>query len=346
MIPNVGFIGYRGLVGSILVSRLIYKDNYNDYNFTYFGNTPFRGYKFYSEYNYKLMSKCDIIVCCKDSNYSFNCYKNLRLLNWTGYWLDSSSCFRKCSRSLIVLDPLNKNLILNSLKKKKIYCGGNCTVSIMLLSISKLLKSNLVNSIYCTSLQSLSGAGFKYLSSVLNSSRDVLCKLVSYSSSELLDNSIYNSSLCFPLIPWIGCNTNISSEEEIKGNKETNIILGGIGVNKVKVYSTCVRVSSIRCHSLSLIIILNRNISISRFIGMLKSNKHITIVNNNKYDTSSKLNPNYVSGRERIFIGRIRKISEYTYTIFVIGDQLIWGASEPIRRTLNIINSNVFKDKD
>ncbi|MGX7589718.1 aspartate-semialdehyde dehydrogenase [Candidatus Vidania fulgoroideorum] len=346
MIPNVGFIGYRGLVGYTLVSRLIYKGDYPNYNFIYFGSTPVLNSTTFSEYDYKLISKCDIILCCKDSDYSYNCYRNLKLLNWSGYWLDASSCFRKCKKSIIVLDPLNKDLILSNLNKRRIYCGGNCTVSIMLLSIIRLLKLGLVDSIYCTSFQSLSGAGFKYLSSVVTISKDILYSTDTYSSKGLLDISLSNNPLYLPLSPWIGNKVGDSSEEEQKGIDETNIILSSIGISKISVFSTCVRVSSIRCHSLSLIIKLNKNLHIRSFLSILRCNKHVVLVGNNANDTITKLNPNYVSGREYIYIGRVRKIASYTYNIFVVGDQLIWGASEPIRRVLNIINSNVFKNKN
>ncbi|QSW38022.1 aspartate-semialdehyde dehydrogenase [Candidatus Vidania fulgoroideae] len=346
MKPCVGFIGYRGIVGYTLISRLIKKGDYGNYNFIYFGSTKIPNCNVLPDDNYKTMTKCEAIICCKDSDYSFNCFKNLKLLNWLGYWLDASSCFRRCNKSIIVLDPLNRGFINKELERKKIYCGGNCTVSIMLISILKILKTNMISSINCTSFQSLSGAGFSYLSNVVNCTGSTLLKLGGYNTNKILEGSVLKEPYFLPLNPWIGNKVGSLSEEELKGSEETNIILKSSNISKIDVFSTCVRVSAIRCHSLSLTITLNKNISLDSFILLIRSNKYIRYVNNNSYDTLKKLNPNYVSGKEKIYVGRVRKISNCIYSIFVVGDQLIWGASEPIRRALSIIYNNVFKNKN
>ncbi|MGX7585886.1 aspartate-semialdehyde dehydrogenase [Candidatus Vidania fulgoroideorum] len=345
MKPKVGIIGYRGIVGGTLVERIIKKKDCKNYDLMFFGKEE-KNKNVFKENDFINLFKCNILVCCKDKEYSFECYKTLKDKNWKGYWVDCSSCFRKCSKSTIVLDPINKPEILKSIKLKKLLCGSNCTVSIMLLGIKGIIFKKKILEIVCTSFQSLSGAGYLYLKKSISNLSDFMKLKNNTSLKNLLDAKIKDEETnCFSLIPWIGKKVGHNSEEEIKGDYEVEKILHYRLKSKIKVFSTCVRVNTLRCHALSITIKLKKDTNLKKFIKTLSKNKYVRIIKNKPKETISKLNPNYVSGRSKIFIGRIRKIKKRMFSLFIVGDQLIWGASEPIRRTIKILYKNVYKNK-
>ncbi|UOQ27864.1 Aspartate-semialdehyde dehydrogenase [Candidatus Vidania fulgoroideae] len=339
---RIGLIGYRGIVGNIVFNK-IKKKLYDKKNLSFFlfGKKKDEKSGFYSEKNYNLILRCNVLIICKDVKYVSYLYKKiLKKKKWKGYLIDSSSFFRGKKGSTLCLNPLNEKYIIERIKKKKkIFCGGNCTVSLMMIALKKIFLKNLVREIYCTTFQSISGAGYSYSNKVVKKLKDVFKKKINNFYD--INNFIIKSKdiNLLPIIPWIGNDKN-KPEEELKGEYETNIILKNIGKKKVNVFSNCVRVSSIRCHSQSIFIKTNKEISLSRFKKIIKNNRNVSFIDNDKKKTIKFLNPNFVSGKKKIFVGRTKKIKKKMFSIFTVGDQLIWGASEPLFKTLICILKN------
>ncbi|WDI79268.1 aspartate-semialdehyde dehydrogenase [Candidatus Vidania fulgoroideae] len=328
---KLGIFGKRGMVGRTLIKRLkkrYYKDNFDIY---YLENTH-------------ISNKIHIIISCKGNYFSKFIIKKIKKKKWNGYFIDTSSFLRKTKT--IILDPLNKKQIIKELKiKEKFFTGGNCTVSLMLISILGIIKLK-ISKIYCTTFQSVSGGGFKLFNSLLKQNRKILNnikknKFFLKSSNIKKITKGFNETLCYSLIPWIDKDIkNGSSKEEEKNYFETNKILN---INKkIRVFSTCVRVNSLRCHSLSLVIKFKKELSLKKFNKLISNNKYIKIVKNNKEETLKYLNPIYCSEKKKIFVGRIKKLCKKEFSIFIVGDQLLWGAIEPVVRMLKIIKKNVF----
>ncbi|MGX7589158.1 aspartate-semialdehyde dehydrogenase [Candidatus Vidania fulgoroideorum] len=318
---KVGIYGIRGIVGRTLLKRIYINKDYK----------KFKIYKLSKNSHFK---KMNIIVSCKEANFSKKITNEIKKVNWNGYYLDTSSYLRK--KNTIVLDPINKDYILKKIVKEKFFSGSNCTVSLMLMSIIGILKLD-IKKIYCTTFQSVSGGGYKLFNNFLNQNRKILdlFKKNKYFLN-YKNTNIFNKSLCYSLFPWIDKKKEHGfSKEENKGCYETCKILK----KKIKVFSTCVRVCSLRCHSLNLILNLKNDISLSEFKKNISNNKYIKIIKNNKKETIKYLNPLFCMEKEVILVGRIRKITKREFSIFVIGDQLLWGATEPIRRMLHIINN-------
>ncbi|WDI79415.1 aspartate-semialdehyde dehydrogenase [Candidatus Vidania fulgoroideae] len=328
---KLGIFGKRGMVGRTLVKRLKEKYYSDNFDICVLKN------------NY-IGKNINIIISCKDNNFSKIIIKKIKKKKWNGYFLDTSSYLRKSKT--IVLDPLNKKEIIKKLKNnEKFFTGGNCTVSLMLISILGILKLKILG-IYCTTFQSVSGGGFKLFNNLLEQNRKILNKIKKNkfflkTSKVKKITKAFDNILCYSLIPWIDKDIkNGFSKEEEKNYFETNKILN-IN-NKIKVFSTCVRVNSLRCHSLSLIIKFKKDLSLKKFNKLISSNKYIKIIKNNKKKTLKYLNPIYCSEKKKIFVGRIRKVCKKEFSIFIVGDQLLWGAVEPIVRMLKIIKKNVF----
>ncbi|UOQ38007.1 Aspartate-semialdehyde dehydrogenase [Candidatus Vidania fulgoroideae] len=338
---KIGLIGYRGIVGSIIFNKIkkkLYKKK--NLSFFFFGKKKEEKKRFYFEKDYNLILKCNILIICKDVKYVSFLYKKILKKKWKGYLIDSSSFFRKKKVSTLCLNPLNEKYIIKRIKKKKkIFCGGNCTVSLMMIALKKVFLKNLIKDIYCTTFQSISGAGYVYSNKVIRKLKGVFKKGIN--SFNDINNFIIKKKEInlLPIIPWIGNNKN-KPEEESKGKYETNIILKSISKKKVNVFSNCVRVSSVRCHSQSIFLKTNKKISLKDFEKIIKDNKNISFIENSKNRTIKYLNPNFVSGKKKIFVGRIKKIKKKMFSLFTIGDQLIWGASEPLFKTLICILKN------
>ncbi|MGX7589302.1 aspartate-semialdehyde dehydrogenase [Candidatus Vidania fulgoroideorum] len=320
----IGVFGYRGLVGRILKKRIK----------KYIKNDKIK----YIKLNHFLFKQnFDILISCKDSIFSRKLYKIIKKKKWKGYFIDASSEFRMKNNSIIVLDPLNKDKIKSKTDKGlKIFCGSNCTVSLTMISLLNFFKLNLISKIYCNTYQAISGAGYKETISLFNNCGKILRKKINFNTLEKKIFKYNKKNLSFSLTPWIGDNKYGTTDEELKGSNEINKILKSVKLKKIKVYSTCVRVNVLRCHSISLLLKLKKKTSKNKFIKILKNN-FIKIIKNKKSDTVKMLNPVYVSGRSTIYVGRIRKISKKIFSIFIVGDQLIWGAVEPIIRTAKII---------
>lgn len=369
----VGFVGWRGMVGSVLIDRMINKGNFNTI-IPYFFSTSQEGKKgpilsknqnisnLYNAYNIDILKEMNIIITCQGSEYTKKIHKKLRKNKWNGYWIDASSYLRMKENSIICLDPVNKDIIYEGLNKGiKDFIGGNCTVSLMLMALSGLFKEKLIDWISVSTYQAASGSGSKNMCELLKQMgviynnikhelKDINYKILkiekkikNISLSNIMPTYNFKSVLAGSLIPWIDKKMNNGqSREEWKGQSETNKILSD--KKKIIIDGLCVRIGTLRCHSQSLTIKMNKNISIQEIKKIiLKNNKWIKIIPNTYNETIKKLTPLNVSGTLDILIGRLRKMnigSKYI-SAFTVGDQLLWGAAEPIRRMLKIIVSNI-----
>jgi aspartate-semialdehyde dehydrogenase len=360
---RVAFVGWRGLVGGVLMDRMRQEGDFDYQNVEYFyfstsqAGREINGNKILDANNPSLFVGSDIIVTCQGSEWSKKMYPAIKSAGWDGIWLDSSSAFRKDNDSIIVLDPVNYNLMIEGLKNGvKKFVGGNCTVSLMLMACQGLIDRNLVEWIDATTYQAASGAGAKNMLELLTQTDRVSeC----FDDSGLLsDDPIYYEGklrdmlrrqdfprehfevpLALNLIPWIDKDGGSGwSDEELKGEFETNKTLGL--KERIWVDYTCVRVGALRCHSQSLTLKLKQKLSTMEVANLLsKGNQFVWVIPNNKERSIMELTPLAVSGTLNIRVGRIRisTIDPTIIKLFTVGDQLLWGAAEPIRRALKII---------
>ena len=364
---KVGFVGWRGMVGSVLMGRMREEDDFEGYEATFFstsnvgGQAPDVGLDvppLQDAYDTKLLSSLDIVVTCQGSGYTKQVYPKLRENGWKGYWIDSSSALRMEEDSIIVLDPVNRSVIDKGLADGiKTYVGGNCTVSLMLMAMSGLFAEGLVEWISSMTYQAASGAGAKNMKelmaqmaalgrvseSFLNDPASSAIELDRAVTDALRSDSFpvenFGVPLAGSLIPWIDSPMeNGQTREEWKGYVESNKILQADP--PIPVDGVCVRVGAMRCHSQALTIKLKKDVSVSELEAIIaKGNDWVKVIPNEKEITIRELTPAAVSGTLTVPIGRIRKMlmgPEYV-AAFTVGDQLLWGAAEPIRRILKII---------
>ena len=364
---KVGFVGWRGMVGSVLMGRMREEDDFKGYEATFFstsnvgGQAPDVGLDvppLQDAYDTKLLSSLDIVVTCQGSGYTKQVYPKLRENGWKGYWIDSSSALRMEEDSIIVLDPVNRSVIDKGLADGiKTYVGGNCTVSLMLMAMSGLFAEGLVEWISSMTYQAASGAGAKNMKelmaqmaalgrvseSFLNDPASSAIELDRAVTDALRSDSFpvenFGVPLAGSLIPWIDSPMeNGQTREEWKGYVESNKILQAD--SPIPVDGVCVRVGAMRCHSQALTIKLKKDVSVSELEAIIaKGNDWVKVIPNEKEITIRELTPAAVSGTLTVPIGRIRKMlmgPEYV-AAFTVGDQLLWGAAEPIRRILKII---------
>jgi aspartate-semialdehyde dehydrogenase len=306
----------------------------------------------------KNLSKFDVLVSCQGGDYTTEVYDRLRSSGYRGCWIDAASTLRMRDASIIVLDPVNRGVIDRALKAGvKDFVGGNCTVSLMLMALSGLFRRNLIEWISSMTYQAASGAGAKNMIELVAQmtclSAAAAAALKSPSTTALdLDRLVtgelsggrmpvanFGVPLAASLIPWIDRPMeNGQTREEWKGGVEANKILGT--KKTVPVDGVCVRVSSMRCHSQGLTIKLVKNVPLDEIMGMIASDHEwVKVVPNNKEATLRELSPAAVSGTLTVPIGRLRKMlmgPDYL-AAFTVGDQLLWGAAEPIRRILKIV---------
>jgi aspartate-semialdehyde dehydrogenase len=363
---NVGFIGWRGMVGSVLMDRMIAENDFNKIKPIFFTTSqvgqlaPEIGVelpKLADAYDINQLKALDIIVTCQGSDYTQIVLPQLRKLDWKGYWIDAASSLRMNDDSIIVLDPLNRQHIDNAIKNGiKNYIGGNCTVSLMMLAISGLLQENLVEWVSSMTYQAISGSGAKAMQELLEQMGFLAKDLKSTNIIELekslrlktqsseFPNNIIGNTLALNLLPWIdSAMENGQTREEWKASAEMNKILDAKHV--IPVDGICVRISSLRSHSQALTIKLKEDIPLERINEILKNgNEWVRFVDNNKEDTFKSLTPISTSGTLDIAVGRVKKtnISPYHINLFTVGDQLLWGAAEPLRRILNILVTNKY----
>ena len=282
--------------------------------------------------------RCNIIVTAQGSGYSDRIIYSLRKLNWKGYWVDASSSLRRKQNALIVLDPINLSLIKDCLARGiRIFVGGNCTVSLMLLGVKNIVQHGLFTSLFITTLQSASGAGARYVNTMLDQTKS----LAFNQSDDVLFANNPTHSLALTVVPWIDEETGRAgtSREEQKGYVET-LRIGDVSCQNVTVNSTCIRVSMMRCHAQNLFVKLTETIGLGCFNDIIQSaTRWVKLVPNIPGLSKLYLSPHYASSTLTICVGRLKKLAANYFSVFTIGDQLLWGAAEPISRLINLIIS-------
>lgn len=366
---KLGLVGWRGMVGSVLMDRMQSEGDFKFFE-NYFFTTSQAGQAAPQYENLKsatlldaysiddLMSM-DVILTCQGGDYTNKMYPALMQAGFKGYWIDAASALRMADDAVIILDPVNKSVIDQALNSNiKTFVGGNCTVSLMLMAMAGLFKADLIEWVSSSTYQAASGAGAKNMRELLiqmGQLHDSVKAQLADPHSNILDiekqvrltmNSPEFETQCFgaPLagsvLPWIDKQLdNGQSKEEWKGMAETNKILG-LASGAVPVDGNCVRISSMRCHSQSLTIKLKQNVPVSEIESLIAShNQWVKVVPNDKEVTLQQLTPAAVSGSLTVPIGRIRKMmmGEQYLSAFTVGDQLLWGAAEPLRRMLRLL---------
>ena len=369
----VGIVGWRGMVGSVLMERMQAENDFALFEPLFFstsnagGAAPAqaRNEKTLVDANdLKALARCDIVVTAQGGDYTNEVFPKLRSAGWKGHWIDAASALRMKDDAIIVLDPVNMPVIKNALARgNKNWIGGNCTVSCMLMGVGALFKAGLVEWMSTMTYQAASGGGAQHMremlvqygalnaevkalldypaSAILEIDRKVLARQRAMSGSEIEHVGV---PLGGSLVPWIDKDMGDGqSREEWKGMAETNKILGlgpGFGAPAIPVDGVCVRVGSMRCHSQGLHFKLTRDVPVADIEAMIAAdNPWAKVVPNTREATVKDLTPVAVTGTMDIPVGRIRKLAmgpEYVGA-FTIGDQLLWGAAEPLRRMLRIL---------
>ncbi|MGC8769813.1 MAG: aspartate-semialdehyde dehydrogenase [Brevinematia bacterium] len=364
---KVGFIGWRGMVGSVLMERMLAEKDFKGFEPIFYstsqvgGKAPEIGIEtppLQDAFDINSLKKLDIIVSCQGGDYTTEIYPKLRKEGWKGYWIDAASTLRMEKDSIIVLDPVNRKVIDEALQKGiKDYIGGNCTVSLMLMGIGGLFHAGLVEWVSSMTYQAASGAGAKNMRELLlqmgylyntvedelkdpaSAILDIDRKVSEALRSKNIPVDNFGVPLAGSLIPWIDKQLdNGQSREEWKGYAETNKIL--MNNPPIPVDGICVRIGAMRCHSQGLTIKLKKNLPLNDIVDIISNaNEWVKVVPNERDITIKELTPAAVSGTLSVPVGRIRKmnIGEEYLTCFTVGDQLLWGAAEPIRRILNIV---------
>jgi len=362
---KVGIVGWRGMVGSVLLQRMVEEGDFNTGIEPVFFSTsqaglpaPMNAGTLKSAEDLAALKELDIIITCQGGDYTKAVHPELRRQGWTGYWIDAASTLRMEDNAVIILDPVNRDVIDKALANgQKDFIGGNCTVSLMLMALGGLFRADLVEWISSMTYQAASGAGAPNMRELL-SQMGVLSGVVAEElknpgsaileidqkvTATLRDGSMPTKEFGFPLagnlLPWIDREVEDGqSREELKGYLETNKILGN--TNPIPVDGICVRVGAMRCHSQAITIKLKKDLPIAEIEALIANdNQWVKLIPNNKADSLAGLTPAAVSGTLTVPIGRVRKMKmgpEYIQA-FTCGDQLLWGAAEPLRRMLRIL---------
>ena len=375
--PVVGLVGWRGMVGSVLMDRMRAEGDFALIEPVFFSTSNAGGplpaaiadlgkneRTLRDASDVAALSKCDVILSCQGSDWTKAMYPALRQAGWKGYFIDAAKTLRMNDDAVIVLDPVNLGVIREAMARGvKDYIGGNCTVSCMLMGLGALFKADLVEWMTATTYQAASGGGAQHMrelltqmgtlnaavrdklddpaSAILDIDRGVIATQRGLSA---LETKNFMVPLAGSLIPWIDADRGDgTSLEEWKGGAETNKILGrgpGFGTPAVPIDSICVRVGAMRCHSQSLTVKLRRDVPLADIEAMIAAdNAWVKLVPNTREATLQGLTPVQVTGTMSIPVGRLRKLAlGPTYLgAFTIGDQLLWGAAEPLRRMLRIL---------
>ncbi len=371
--PLVGLVGWRGMVGSVLMDRMQAEGDFSLIEPVFFstsnagGKAPVQAKNeatLKDAMDIEALKKCDIVITCQGGDYTSDVFPKLRAAGWNGHWIDAASTLRMQDDAVIILDPVNMPVIKNALAKGgRNWIGGNCTVSCMLMGVGALYKAGLVEWMSSMTYQAASGGGAQHMrelltqfgtlnaevrpllddpkSAILEIDRKVLARQRAMSAAETEN---FGVPLGGSLIPWIDKDLGDGmSKEEWKAGAETNKILGqgqGFATPAVPVDGFCVRVGSMRCHSQALTFKLRKDVPVADIEQMIAAdNDWVKVVPNNKEATLRHLTPVAVTGTMDIPVGRIRKLAmgpEYVGA-YTIGDQLLWGAAEPLRRMLRIL---------
>ncbi len=375
----VGLVGWRGMVGSVLMQRMQQEGDFAHIEPVFFSTSNAGGKApamaknettLKDAGNIDELKKCDIIITCQGGDYTTEIYPQLRAAGWNGYWIDAASTLRMKDDAIIILDPVNLNVIKDALQRGvKNYVGGNCTVSCMLMGLGGLFQHDLVEWMTSMTYQAASGGGAQHMrelltqfgsinaevksllddpaSAILEIDRKVLAKQHAFSADETKQ---FGVPLGGNLIPWIDKDLgNGVSREEWKAGAETNKILGrgeGFGTSaktSIPVDGLCVRIGAMRCHSQALTIKLKKDVPLDELEGIIADNNQwVKVVPNTREASMTDLTPAAVTGSLTIPVGRLRKMQmggDYL-SAFTVGDQLLWGAAEPLRRMLRIMLDN------
>ena len=361
---KVGIVGWRGMVGSVLMQRMQEENDLEGIEPVFFSTSqagqdaPMGAGILKSADDIAELSKLDVVITCQGGDYTKAVHPELRKSGWNGYWIDAASSLRMDSDTVIILDPVNRNVIDEALANGvKDFIGGNCTVSLMLMAIGGLFRAGVVEWVSSMTYQAASGAGapnMRELLSQMGTLEGSVADLLSNPGSAILDiDRKVTETLCgdtlptkefgYPLagslLPWIDREVEDGqSREEWKGYVETNKILGY--AEPIPIDGICVRVGSMRCHSQALTIRLNKDLPIAEIEALIdKDNDWVKLVPNTKADSLAELTPTAVSGTLAIPVGRVRKMKmgPHYISVFTCGDQLLWGAAEPLRRMLRIL---------
>lgn len=365
---KVGIVGWRGMVGSVLMERMLEEGDFKRFTPLFF-TTSQAGQKapdigidtppLVDAHDIDKLLDMDIIISCQGGAYTETVHPKLAGHNWSGYWIDAASTLRMDPHSVIVLDPVNRHVIDNALSDGiKNYIGGNCTVSLMMMALGGLFEKDQVEWMTSMTYQAASGAGAKNMEELVSQMRAIglaAGSIIDDPASAILslDKNVINTMrsdalpvdnwavpLAASLIPWVDrAMDNGQTREEWKGFVETNKILGRSD-NPIPIDGQCVRIGSMRCHSQAFTIKLKEDLPLDEIESMLaQNNDWVTVVPNEKEKTITDLTPAAVTGTLTVPIGRIRKMNmgNKYLTAFSVGDQLLWGAAEPLRRILDII---------
>jgi len=372
----VGLVGWRGMVGSVLMQRMQEEGDFAHIEPVFFttsnpgGDAPKMAKnetKLKSATDIDELKKCEIIISCQGGDYTTEVFTKLRAAGWNGYWIDAASTLRMEKDAVIVLDPVNMHVIKDALGKGvKNFIGGNCTVSCMLIGLGGLFQNNLVEWMTSMTYQAASGGGAQHMrelltqfgtinsaikplldnpaSAILEIDRQVLATQHGLTADETKQ---FGVPLAGNLIPWIDKDLgNGQSKEEWKAGAETNKILGlgaDFGSKPIPVDGLCVRIGAMRCHSQALTIKLKKDVPLDEITDIIASaNQWAKVVPNTREASMQDLSPAAVTGGLTIPVGRLRKLEmgpDYL-SAFTVGDQLLWGAAEPLRRMLRIVLDN------
>jgi aspartate-semialdehyde dehydrogenase len=372
----VGLVGWRGMVGSVLMQRMQEENDFAHIEPVFFSTSNAGGKApalaknettLKDANDIEALKKCDIILTCQGGDYTTEIFPKLRAAGWQGYWIDAASSLRMKDDAIIVLDPINLGVIKDGLSKGvKNYIGGNCTVSCMLMGLGGLFKHDLVDWMTSMTYQAASGGGAQHMrelltqfgsinaevkallddpaSAILEIDRKVLAKQHAFSADETQQ---FGVPLGGNLIPWIDKDLgNGQSREEWKAGAEANKILGrgeafGAAAPKaIAIDGLCVRIGAMRCHSQALTIKLKKDVPLDEVNDIIASdNAWVKLVPNTREASMHELTPAATTGKLTIPVGRVRKMQmgEQYLSAFTVGDQLLWGAAEPLRRMLRVL---------
>jgi aspartate-semialdehyde dehydrogenase len=369
---NIGIIGWRGMVGSVLLERMRAEKDFEVVEPTFFSTSQAGGLSpdigravgpVKDANDLAALARLPILVSAQGGDYTTAVHSRLREAGWQGYWIDAASTLRMAEHAVIVLDPVNLPIMQAARARGiKDFIGGNCTVSLMLMAVCGLMRAGLVEWISAMTYQSASGAGAQNMRELLEqmgflyqaaskSLRDPAATILDVDravSNALGDQEFpktqFGAPLAASLIPWIDKDLgNGQSREEWKAGAESNKIMG-TEANPVPVEGICVRVSAMRCHSQALTVKLTRDIPLPEIETLIAGgNPWVRVVPNDRDTSIKELSPAAVSGRMTVPIGRLRKMAmggEYL-SAFTVGDQLLWGAAEPLRRTMRFLLPHV-----
>lgn len=372
---RVGFVGWRGMVGSVLLQRMIAENDFSLIEEPVFFTTSQAGQPgpeigsrscltqsgpLQEATSIDTLKTLDVIVTCQGGDYTEKTHKALRADGWEGFWIDAASTLRMDPDAVIILDPVNMPVIQSGLSSgKKDFIGGNCTVSLMLMALDGLLNADLVEWMTVMTYQAISGGGARQMRELIQQMGHIhgaSKQLLDDPNTPILDldqsvigsmreNELPMHEIGYPLagslLPWIDKDLDSgTSREEWKGSVETNKILGKDS-QPIPIESTCIRIGTMRCHSQAFTIKLKQNIELEEIESLLdNANEWVQVVPNQREASLTRLTPAHVTGTLDIPIGRIRKLhmGDRYISAFTVGDQLLWGAAEPLRRMLRILS--------